>query len=149
MGILKEGIQLHKRNFISIGQQLIRLPESIESHRRIIKPGKEKRRLSQNVLSHVLKEQLSEYLIRRGKAIATKELVKNTIGHTCACYEQGEIVGVISGEKIIINSLRPPGIVTGDMHFLTHVEGRPLNIGCKLTVPGDSENQKLEGKQNR
>jgi len=50
----------------------------------------------------------------------------------------------------VIRSLRHTSdLDTGDMHFyLTQVEGWALSLGCKLTVPADSEYMNLKEKQN-
>lgn len=150
MEIPKDGIRLHRSNFNAIGQQLLPLLESGDCYRLILKPWRDKRSLSQNALSHVWYEQLSEYLIRRGKTIATKEWVKDAMKHTYLGYEQREMVDVVTGEKTTISSLRHTSdLDTGEMHFfLTQVEGWALNIGCKLTVPADSEYMNLKEKQN-
>lgn len=146
----KDGIRLHKTNFQAIGQQLQPLLESGECYRLIIKPWRDKRSLSQNSLSHMWYAELSAYLIKRGKPFASPEWVKSAMKHTYLGYEEREMVDVVTGAKETVRSLRHTAdLDTGDMHFyLTQVEGWALNIGCRLTIPADSEYSKLKRKQD-
>lgn len=151
MEIPKDGLRLHKSNFSAIGQQLQPLLESGECYRLTIKPWRDKRSLSQNALSHMWYAEISAFLIRRGKPFASPEWVKDAMKHTYLGYEEREMVDVVTGERTTIRSLRHTSdLDTGDMHFyLTQVEGWALNIGCRLTVPDDSEYAKLRDKQNQ
>jgi hypothetical protein len=150
MEIPKEGLRLHKSNFSAIGQQLLPLLESGECYRLTLKPWRDKRSLNQNALSHMWYGEISEWLIKRGKTFATAEWVKDAMKHTYLGYEERHMVDVVTGESTPIRSLRHTAeLDTGDMHFyLTQVEGWALNLGCKLTVPADSEYMKLKEKQN-
>ncbi|USS95775.1 hypothetical protein M5J15_00270 [Serratia symbiotica] len=81
--------------------------------------------------------------------------------HTYLGYEEREMVDVVTGEKTVMLSLRHTAdLDTGEMHFylnqvegwalniyLNQVEGWALNIGCRLTVPADSEYNQLKNKQ--
>lgn len=150
MEIAKDGIRLHKSNFSAIGQQLQPLLDSGETYRLIIKPWREKRSLNQNALSHMWYSEISDWLIRRGKDFASPEWVKDAMKHTYLGYVEREMVDVVTGETTVIRSLKHTSdLDTGDMHFyLTQVEGWALNLGCRLTVPADSEYMKLKDKQN-
>lgn len=150
MEIPKDGIRLHKSNFGAIGQQILPMLDSGETYRLIIKPWREKRSLNQNALSHMWYSEISDWLIRRGKDFATPEWVKDAMKHTYLGYVEREMVDVVTGETTVIRSLRHTSdLDTGDMHFyLTQVEGWALNLGCRLTVPADSEYMKLKEKQN-
>ncbi|RPE02970.1 hypothetical protein BBB56_06090 [Candidatus Pantoea deserta] len=150
MEIPKGGIRLHRSNFNAIGQQILPMLDSGETYRLIIKPWREKRSLNQNALSHMWYSEISDWLIRRGKDFASPEWVKDAMKHTYLGYVEREMVDVVTGESTVIRSLRHTSdLDTGDMHFyLTQVEGWALNLGCKLTVPADSEYMKLKEKQN-
>ena len=150
MEIPKEGLRLHKTNFNAIGQQILPMLDSGETYRLIIKPWREKRSLNQNALSHMWYSEISDWLIRRGKDFASPKWVKDAMKHTYLGYVEREMVDVVTGETTVIRSLRHTSdLDTGDMHFyLTQVEGWALSLGCKLTVPHDSEYQKLKDKQN-
>ncbi|MBZ6385508.1 MULTISPECIES: YbcN family protein [Pantoea] len=150
MEIPKDGIRLHKSNFSAIGQQILPMLDSGETYRLIIKPWREKRSLNQNALSHMWYSEISDWLIRRGKDFASPEWVKDAMKHTYLGYVEREMVDVVTGETTVIRSLKHTSdLDTGDMHFyLTQVEGWALNLGCRLTVPADSEYMKLKDKQN-
>lgn len=149
MEIPKDGIRLHKSNFSAIGQQILPMLDSGETYRLIIKPWREKRSLNQNALSHMWYSEISDWLIRRGKTFASPEWVKDAMKHTYLGYVEREMVDVVTGETTVIRSLRHTSdLDTGDMHFyLTQVEGWALSLGCKLTVPADSEYMNLKEKQ--
>ncbi len=150
MEIPKDGIRLHRSNFNAIGQQILPMLDSGETYRLIIKPWREKRSLNQNALSHMWYSEISDWLIRRGKDFASPEWVKDAMKHTYLGYVEREMVDVVTGQTTAILSLRHTSdLDTGDMHFyLTQVEGWALSLGCKLTVPADSEYMKLKEKQN-
>jgi hypothetical protein len=150
MEIPKDGIRLHRSNFSAIGQQILPMLDSGETYRLIIKPWREKRSLNQNALSHMWYSEISDWLIRRGKDFASPEWVKDAMKHTYLGYVEREMVDVVTGETTVIRSLRHTSdLDTGDMHFyLTQVEGWALSLGCKLTVPADSEYMHLKEKQN-
>lgn len=150
MEIPKEGIRLHRLNFNAIGQQLQPLLESGDCYRLILKPWKDKRSLNQNSLSHMWYGEISDWLIRRGKDFASPEWVEDAMKHTYLGYVEREMVDVVTGQTTVLRSLRHTSdLDTGDMHFyLTQVEGWALSIGCKLTVPANSEYLKLKEKQN-
>lgn len=149
MEIPKDGIRLHRSNFSAIGQQILPMLDSGETYRLIIKPWREKRSLNQNALSHMWYSEISDWLIRRGKTFASPEWVKDAMKHTYLGYVEREMVDVVTGETTVIRSLRHTSdLDTGDMHFyLTQVEGWALSLGCKLTVPADSEYMNLKEKQ--
>lgn len=150
MEIPKDGIRLHKSNFSAIGQQILPMLDSGETYRLIIKPWREKRSLNQNALSHMWYSEISDWLIRRGKDFASPEWVKDAMKHTYLGYVEREMVDVVTGQTTAIRSLRHTSdLDTGDMHFyLTQVEDWALSLGCKLTMPADSEYMKLKEKQN-
>ena len=150
MEIPKDGIRLHRSNFSAIGQQILPMLDSGETYRLIIKPWREKRSLNQNALSHMWYSEISDWLIRRGKDFASPEWVKDAMKHTYLGNVEREMVDVVTGETTVIRSLRHTSdLDTGDMHFyLTQVEGWALSLGCKLTVPADSEYMNLKDKQN-
>ncbi|HDI3035775.1 YbcN family protein [Cronobacter turicensis] len=149
MNLLKDGIRLHKSNFTAIGKQIEPLLASGECYRLILRPWRETRSLSQNALAHMWFNEISAYLIKRGKSFATPEWVKDALKHSYLGYEEREMTDVITGEKTTIRSLRHTSdLDTGDMHFfLTRVEAWALSIGCPLTIPADCEYMQLRQKQ--
>jgi len=150
MEIPKEGLRLHRSNFNAIGQQLQPLLESGDCYRLILKPWKEKRSLNQNSLSHMWYGEISEYLIKSGRADASPEWVKRNLKKTYLGCEQVEYTDFVTGEKVSTWEPRhTSSLDTGEMHFfLNQVERWCAQFGLALTIPADSEYQKLKDKQN-
>ena len=149
MNFPKDGIRLHIANFDAICQQLKPMLESGDCYRLVIKPWRETRSLSQNALFHLWMGEISQYLIKRGKAFATPEGVKDALKHTSLGYEPTERVDVGTGEVTSVQSLRHTSkLETGEMHiFLCKVEAWAMHIGCHLPIPDSSEFQSLRDKQ--
>ena len=150
MNIPEQGIKLHAGNFAAIGQHLQPYLNDGKCYRLQLKPWREKRSLSQNALSHMWYTEISDYLIARGKTFATPEWVKDAMKHTYLGYESKDRVDVVSGEVTTVQSLRHTAdLETGEMYiFLCKVEAWAMNIGCHLTIPSDSQYQKLREAQD-
>ncbi|EIY5055152.1 YbcN family protein [Klebsiella variicola] len=146
----KDGVKLTQANFVAIGKRLEPLLAGGASYRLILKTWRETRSLSQNNLSHVWYEQISRYLISRGKAFASPEWVKDALKHTYLGYESREMTDVITGEKITVSSLRHTSdLDTGDMFdYMSKVQAWAAEIGCLVSVPADSEYQQLRERQD-
>lgn len=110
---------------------------------------REQRSIPQNSLQHMWYAEISAYLIKRGKPFASPEWVKDAMKHTFLGYESREMVNVKNGERTQNQTLRHTAeLDTGDMHYyLTQVEAWAMNIGCRLTIPADSEYNQLRQKQ--
>lgn len=150
MEIPKEGLRLHRSNFNAIGQQLQPLLESGDCYRLILKPWKDKRSLSQNALSHMWYAEISEYLIKSGRTDATPEWVKRNLKRTYLGCEEITYTDFVTVEKVTTYEPRhTSNLDTGEMHFfLNQVERWCAQFGLALTIPHDSEYQKLKDKQN-
>ena len=150
MEIPKEGIRLHKSNFNAIGQQLQPLLESGECYRLTLKPWRDKRSLSQNSLAHMWFGEISEYLIKSGRADATPEWVKRNLKRTYLGCVEVTYTDFVTGEQITTYEPRHTAdLDTGEMHFfLTQIEHWCAQFGLSLTIPADSEYMKLKDKQN-
>ncbi|WP_312465738.1 YbcN family protein [Atlantibacter hermannii] len=151
MEIPKEGLRLHKTNFNAIGQQLLPLLESGDCYRLILKPWKDKRSLSQNALSHMWYAEISDYLIKSGRTDATPEWVKRNLKRTYLGCEEITYTDFVTGEKVTTYEPRhTSNLDTAEMHFfLCQVEQWCAQFGLALTIPHDSEYQKLKDKQNQ
>lgn len=150
MQIPKEGIRLHKSNLTAIGKQILHLLESGECYRLTLKPWKEKRSLSQNSLAHMWFGEISEYLIKSGRSDATPEWVKRNLKRTYLGCEEVTYTDFVTGDKSTTYEPRhTSSLDTGEMHyFLAQVEQWCAQFGLVLTIPHDSEYQKLKDKQN-
>lgn len=140
---------LHKSTIGQFTKQLFDLISSGKRYRVKISEWRDKRSLPQNSLQHMWYAELSAYLIKRGKSFASPEWVKDAMKHTYLGYEEREMVNVATGAKTTTQTLRHTAdLDTGDMHvYLNQVEGWALNIGCRLTIPADSEYNQLKQKQ--
>lgn len=144
-----DGIKLHRGNFAAIGQQIQPLLDAGQCFRLQVKPWREKRSLSQNSLSHVWYEEISDYLIKSGRTDATPAWVKRNLKKTFLGYEEVEYTDFVTGIKTIELELRHTSdLDTGDMHhFMCQVEGWCAQFGLVLTIPQSSEFQVLRDKQ--
>lgn len=141
---------LHKSTLGQFTRLIFDLVSSGKKYRIKFSEWRDQRSIPQNSLQHMWYAELSAYLIKRGKAFATPEWVKDAMKHTYLGYEEREMVDVITGDRTQIQTLRhTSSLDTADMHhYLTQVEGWALNVGCRLTIPADSEYQKLKDKQD-
>lgn len=121
-----------------------------KSYRISLKLWKEKRSLNQNSLSHMWYGEISEYLIKSGRTDASPEWVKRNLKKTYLGCEQVEYTDFVTGEKVSTWEPRhTSSLDTGEMHyFLNQVERWCAQFGLALTIPADSEYQKLKDKQD-
>jgi len=140
---------LHKSTLGQFTKSIFELISSGKPYRVKISEWHDKRSLPQNSPQHIWYAELSVYIIKRGKSFASPEWVKDALKHTYLGYEEREMVDVVTGEKTVMLSLRHTAdLDTGEMHFyLNQVEEWVLNIGCRLTVPADSQYNQLKNKQ--
>lgn len=140
---------LHKSTLGQFTKLIFDLVSSDKKYRIKFSAWRDQRSIPQNSLQHMWYAELSAYLIKRGKPFASPEWVKDAMKHTYLGYEHREMVDVVTGERTQIQTLRhTSGLDTGDMHqYLTQVEGWALNVGCRLTIPADSEYNQLRQKQ--
>lgn len=150
MNFPKEGVKLDSTTFHGIGQRIQPLLAGGACYRLILKRWRETRSLSQNNLSHMWYEQISKYLVSRGKTFATPEWVKDALKHTYLGYEEREMTDVITGQKTTVSSLRHTSVLdTGEMYdYMSKVQAWAADIGCLVTVPNDCEYQKLRDQQD-
>ena len=145
----KDGIKLHRGNLGAITQHLKPLLESGKCFRLQLKDWHEKRSLSQNSLSHVWYEEISDYLIKSGRTDATPAWVKRNLKKTYLGCEEVTYTDFITGEKTTTWEPRHTSdLDTGEMHiFLTKVEAWCAQFGLALTIPNGCEYQQLQQKQ--
>ena len=145
----KDGIKLHRGNLGAITQHLKPLLESGKCFRLQLKDWHEKRSLSQNSLSHVWYEEISDYLIKSGRTDATPAWVKRNLKKTYLGCEEVTYTDFITGEKTTTWEPRHTSqLDTGEMHiFLCKVEAWCAQFGLALTIPNGCEYQQLRDKQ--
>lgn len=140
---------LHTSTLGQFTKHLFDLVSSGKRWRIKITEWRDQRSIPQNSLQHMWYAEISAYLIKRGKPFASPEWVKDAMKHTFLGYESREMVNVKNGERTQNQTLRHTAeLDTGDMHYyLNQVEAWAMNIGCRLTVPADSEYNQLRQKQ--
>lgn len=140
---------LHKSTLGQFTKHILGLVSSGKRWRIKITEWREQRSIPQNSLQHLWYAELSAYLIKRGKPFASPEWVKDAMKHTYLGYEAREMVDVVTGGRTQVQTLRhTANLDTGEMHhYLTQVEAWALNVGCRLTVPADSEYNQLRKEQ--
>lgn len=140
---------LHVSTLGQFTKHIFNLVSSGKKYRIKFSEWRDQRSIPQNSLQHMWYAELSAYLIERGKSFASPEWVKEAMKNTFLGYEAREMVNVKTGERTQVQTLRHTAdLDTGDMyHYLTQVEQWAMNIGCRLTVPNDSEYNQLRQKQ--
>lgn len=115
----------------------------------VFKSWREKRSFFQNVFSYMWYSEISEYFISRGKTFVILVWVKDVFKYIYFGYEIKDLVDVVIGDIIIIQSLRYIfDFDIGEMYvFLCKVEVWAMNIGCYLIILQSCEFQLLRDKQ--
>lgn len=137
-------------NKLLIFKKLSETMQPEKSYRISLKLWKEKRSINQNSLSHMWYAEISAYLIKSGRADATPEWVKRNLKRTYLGCEEITYTDFVTGEKVTTYEPRhTSSLDTGEMHFfLNQVERWCAQFGLALTIPHDSDYQKLKEKQN-
>lgn len=93
--------------------------------------------------------ELSKYLVGKGRRQATPEWCKEAMKHTFLGYEMRNKTNVVTGEIFTTSELkRTRDLNTGEMtHFLDRVYQWSIDIGCFLTIPENCEYAQLKRKQ--
>ncbi|MDX7992602.1 hypothetical protein [Xenorhabdus littoralis] len=128
------------------------LKQLLATHQKLsisAKPYKPKRSLSQNNLSHMWYDEISKYLIRRGRTWMTPEKVKFDLKATYLGFEKFEYTDFVTGKNYTKEQLRKTSkLDTGDMHYyMSQIEAWCAQFGLTLTTPHDSEYMKLKQEQ--
>lgn len=151
MSFPKESIRLDLDSFQAVGQRLLDVLKSGVVLRLDVREWRNRRTLDQNALSHVWYEQISNYLVSRGRHTASPEWVKDALKHTYLGYEDVERIDVITGQITTVSQLRHTSdLKTGEMHeYLCNVEAWARDIGCLLNAPDNCEFMQLRHQQNQ
>ena len=128
----------------AIGRIEFDTPMSVE-----IKPHKNTRSLPQNATFHMWVQEISGYLIARGKQAWGTDFTKTNLKHTFLGYDMIETVDVTTGEFKRKSQLRhTSGLDTGEMYFfMQQVEQWAAGIGCLVTIPHNSVYQQLKARE--
>jgi len=144
-----EGIRLNSINFVAITHRLSEELKKGKNFRLRIDPWQEKRSLSQNAMFHAWMNELSRYLITRGRPYCSPEWCKDAMKYTFLGMEEITFTNVETGAQIVRESVRQTSkLKAGEMfHFMTKVQAWCLDIGCILSVSETSEFFALSRKQ--
>jgi hypothetical protein len=111
---------------------------------------REKRSLSQNAFQHVVYQEISDYLIKRGRKDCTPEWVKDMLKNKFLGWTEREFVDVVTGQKQTREVQKSSAAL--DMgaanHYITQILEWASSIGLEIRVPADCEYRKLAEKQN-
>ncbi|WP_237388402.1 hypothetical protein [Xenorhabdus sp. Sc-CR9] len=129
------------------------LKQLLATHQKLnisIKPYKSKRSLPQNNLSHKWYDEISKYLIKRGRTWMMPEKVKFDLKATYLGFEEVEYTDFVTGKKYTKEQLRQTSkLNTGDMHYyMSQIEAWCAQFGLTLTTPHDSEYMTLKRSQD-
>ena len=108
------------------------------------------RSMSQNAFIHVCFEEISRYLISRGRTDWTPEHVKDCLKFKFLGFEEKVYTDVLTGQKTSCNILKSTAdLDKGEMYnFCTQVIQWAEGIGCMIAIPDYCEYYKLRSIQN-
>ncbi|AUR86969.1 hypothetical protein NVP1091O_66 [Vibrio phage 1.091.O._10N.286.52.B12] len=109
-----------------------------------------KRSLSQNSFQHVCYQEISKYLVAKGRNEWTPEFVKKNLKNKMLGWKTEAFVDVRTGERRDIWTLKSSSkLDKGEaMNYITEILDWAESIGCHIKVPEDSEYMKLMQSQN-
>lgn len=115
-----------------------------------VKPYRKNRKLSQNALQHVIYNEISHYLVQKGRKDWSPDFVKKQLKNKFLGWVGSEFVDVITGEVIIKHELKATSeLDTGESyHFTTQIIEWASSIGCYINIPEDCEYRDLQDQQN-
>lgn len=114
------------------------------------KKYRESRSLSQNAFQHVIYDEISTFLIRKGRPDCTPEWCKKMLKNRFLGWIDEEFTDVITGEKTMRAVLRPTaGLDVGEaVHYTDQIIEWAYSIGCEIKIPANSEYVQYKEAQN-
>ena len=102
---------------------------------------KERRSLSMNALQHVIYEEISRYLVARGRTDWTPRKVKDELKNQYLGWEDQEFTDLKTGQKTTRPVLRSTaGLDRGEAVFYTdQILEFASSIGCEIKIPARGE----------
>ena len=109
-----------------------------------------KRSLSQNAFQHVCYQEISQYLISKGRTEWTPDFVKKNLKNKFLGWTQEPFVDIKTGERREIWTLRHTSkLDKGEaMNYITQILEWAESIGCHIRIPEDCEYMDLIKGQN-
>jgi hypothetical protein len=109
-----------------------------------------KRSLSQNAFQHVIYQEISKYLISKGRSEWTPEFTKKNLKNKFLGWVDDEFIDVKTGCKSVQSVLRSTSkLDKGEsFHFTTAILDWAESIGCFIKIPESCEYRQLQEQQN-
>ena len=109
-----------------------------------------KRSLSQNAFQHVCYQEISKYLVAKGRSEWTPEFVKKNLKNKFLGWKIETFVDVKTGERRDIWTLKSSSKLDKGkaMNYITQILDWAESIGCHIRIPEDSEYMRLMQSQN-
>jgi hypothetical protein len=110
---------------------------------------RETRSLSQNALQHAIYDDVSKYLMSKGRADCTPEWIKDMLKNKFLGWVDREFTDVKSGEKTIHQVLRSTAALDKGESFTytTAILEWASSIGCEIRLPAKCEYRELMDMQ--
>ncbi|RJP48745.1 MAG: hypothetical protein C4586_08485 [Anaerolineaceae bacterium] len=131
--------------------RLLKVSIPKEGWRITFTPWREHRSLSQNAFQHVIYQEISKYLINKGRTDCSPEWVKDMLKNKFLGWVQREFTDVVTGKKTVHEVLRPTAALdVGEAYqYTTEILDWAQSIGCDIKIPANSEYMKLREAQNK
>ncbi len=138
---------IDSRDIEQLSQQLAEMVK--EGPVQVKLSGKKARSLSQNSLSWLWYNEISRWLISKGKDFATAQWVHDAMCHTFIGHEDVMDTDVITGVSTRRSALRgTSGLDVGEFNlYLDMVYHWALNYGLLLTIPEECEYDRLRKEE--
>lgn len=138
---------IDSRDIEQLSQQLVEMVK--EGPVQVKLSGKKARSLSQNSLSWLWYNEISRWLISKGKDFATAQWVHDAMCHTFLGHEDVMDTDVITGVSTRRSALRgTSGLDVGEFKlYLDMVYHWALNYGLLLTIPEECEYDRLRKEE--
>lgn len=111
---------------------------------------KRTRSLSQNALQHVIYQDISKYLIKKGRLDCSPEWIKRMLKNKFLGWVDSEYVDIVTGDKEIRQELMPTSqLDPGESYrYTTQILDWCVDIGCEIKIPANCEYRKLQDEMN-
>ncbi len=109
-----------------------------------------KRSLSQNAFQHIIYQEISKYLISKGRTDWTPEYTKENMKNAFLGWKDKEYIDVKTGKRSVRSVLRKTSTLDkGDsFRFTTDLIGFSESIGLMIKIPESSDYMKFKNEQN-
>lgn len=109
-----------------------------------------KRSLSQNAFQHVIYQEISKYLVSKGREDWTPEFVKENMKNHFLGWDKKEYIDISSGCVSVREVLRKTSTLDKgeSFNFTTQCLEWAESIGCNIRIPDDCAYRQMMDEQN-